>query len=189
MPALPPPLPGHECGECTACCVEMAIDDPALQKPEGAVCCHMLAARGCAIYAARPQTCRVWQCGWRFMNLSQAMRPDRSGILLMPEMASDEKGGLRVVAIGDDREAVLGNAELLDLIAKCVKGGAPIFLSHGSGAYAKRVMVNDMLSAAVADGDKARFVEILRATLLELAERVRLEMSVAQFTAAKTPGP
>jgi hypothetical protein len=179
---LPPPLAGRECGECTACCIELGIDDPQLRKPDHVACPHMIAGQGCAIHATRPQTCRNWYCGWRILHLSDAMRPDRAHIMLAPELdsaASGGKGGLRIVVLHEDRAALL-QEELLTLVARCVKGGAPIFLSWGHGAFAKRVSVNDAAKHAVADGDKAQFVTILRDLLDRLALQVAMEAIVAQ---------
>src|SRR3954471_11816173 len=154
---LPDPIPGRSCGACTACCVEIAIDDPELQKPDHVACVHMRSGEGCAIHDRLPKTCGNWYCGWRFLTLSDAMRPDLSHVMLSPELApGGGKGGLRIVLLDEDR-AALEQSELLDLIAKCISGGVPIFLSWGHGAFAKRALVNDVARAAVAAGDKALF--------------------------------
>ena len=179
---LPPPIPGRVCGECTACCVELAIDDPQLQKPDHLACLHMRSGQGCGIYAARPATCQNWYCGWRFLNLSDAMRPDISGIMLAPEMGVVEgfvKGGLRIVLLHENR-GVLLQEELLDFIARCVKGSVPIFLSWGHGRFAKRALVNHASGEAVANGDKAEFVAILRDLAAGLARQVAMDVITAQ---------
>jgi ribosome modulation factor len=76
-----PLVPGRECGACTACCFEIVIDDPALQKPARTWCANC-GAGGCAIYETRPADCRTWHCGWRRMaDLPETLRPDRSGIM------------------------------------------------------------------------------------------------------------
>ena len=147
----------------------------------------MLAGEGCAIHATRPQTCRNWYCGWRILHLTDAMRPDRANIMLAPELdaAVDAgKGGLRIVVLNEDRAALLQD-ELLTLVARCVKGGVPIFLSWGHGAFAKRASVNDVARDAVADGDKAQFTAILRDLLDRLALQVAMETIVAQRTSGK----
>lgn len=164
------PLPGRECGECTACCVELDIDAPDLKKPDGAACPHMIPAAGCGIFAGRPSLCRHWYCGWRIMAVSDALRPDRSGILLTPEMGDRpgyQAGGLRVVLIGGDR-AALRNRELIDLIARCVMRRTPIWLSWGGGAKAKRYLVNGDLTDALAAADQAAFHRALDAALTGL---------------------
>jgi len=181
---LPPPTPGRDCGACTACCVEIAIDDPALQKPDHVACPHCVASQGCAIYQSRPATCRNWYCGWRFLNLSEAMRPDLSAVMLSPELGTApgyEKGGLRLVFLREDR-ALLRQDELLDLVAKCVMGGVPIFLSWGHGTLARRCLVNDAAKPAVMDGDKPRFAAVLGDLLDGLIRQVAMDVIAAQNT-------
>jgi len=180
---LPQPLPGRECGACTACCVDMEVNDPDLVKPDRVPCPHMLAGTGCAIHERLPVTCRNWFCGWRFLNLSDAMRPDLCGVLLAPEMGTTEgyegKGGLRIILTRDEREALFQD-ELIDFIAKCVSGGAPIFLSWGEGPLAMRLLVNDELKAVVADGDRAEFVRLLKVMQDQLVQRVAMAAITAQ---------
>lgn len=179
---LPPPIAGRECGACTACCIELGIDDPQLRKPDHEACPYMVAGQGCAIHATRPQTCRNWYCGWRILHLSDAMRPDRANIVLAPELdaaVGSGKGGLRIIVLNEDRSALLQD-ELLTLVAKCVKGGVPIFLSWGHGTFAKRALVNDAAKDAVASGDKAQFTAVLQDLLDRLVLQVAMETIVAQ---------
>jgi len=187
---LPDPTPGRSCGACTACCVEIAIDDPQLQKPDHVACMHMREGQGCTIHDRLPKTCRNWYCGWRFLTLSDAMRPDLSHVMLSPEMGpSGDKGGLRIVLL-DENRAALEQGELLDLIAKCIAGGIPIFLSWGHAAMAKRVLVNPVAAEAVAAGDKPRFVAVLRDLLAGLVQQVAMDVIAAQNGSTATlPGP
>lgn len=167
MSSLPPLLPRRECGACTVCCVELDIDDPELRKPDGVACPHLKEAGGCGIYDHRPATCRHWFCGWRFLHLSDAMRPDRSGVLLSPEFGAVKgamKGGLRIVLVDDDI-AVLDNPELIDFAARCVAGDVPIFLSWGHGGMAKRRLINADVAELVRQGERAGFVAALHAML------------------------
>jgi hypothetical protein len=160
----------------------MNIDDPELHKPDKVTCVHMRAGQGCAIHATRPVTCRNWFCGWRFLNLSDAMRPDRSHVLLMPEISTVpgfEKGGLRIVLTDANRDTLFQD-ELLTFIAKCVAGGVPVFLNWGDGALARRGLVNEETKDAVARGDKAQFVAILRAMLEAMARLVAMDVITAQ---------
>jgi len=179
---LPDPVAGRECGPCTACCTEMAVNDPDLVKPANQICVHMRAGQGCAVHDHLNATCRHWYCGWRFLHLSDAMRPDRSHVLLSPELGTTpgfEKGGLRVVLIGGDR-AALGHEELLTLIAKCVLGGVPVFLSWGEGDFAKRALVNEAAAPAVRAGDKARFTDVLAGLMDGLVRQVAMDVITAQ---------
>src|SRR5207302_8195653 len=98
----------------------------------------------CGIYARRAGTCATWYCGWRLSNVSEAMRPDRSRVLVIPELCHEpgyEKGGLRLTPIGGGLQALLGN-EVIDLAGRFVASGVPMFLSYGSGAQCKRVLIN-----------------------------------------------
>ena len=177
---LPPVLPGRVCGECTVCCIELEIDDPALSKPDYVACPHMIHG-GCAIHASQPQACRNWFCGWRFLNLSDALRPDRCGVMLSPELGATpgyQKGGLRVVLVNGDRGG-LGNDELLDFLARCIAGGVPIFLSQGNGRFAKRALVNDAARPAIAAGDKPLFLDVLTGFLDAMASTVNAEIAAA----------
>ncbi|HEY4077648.1 MAG TPA: hypothetical protein VGM26_12040 [Rhizomicrobium sp.] len=161
---LPKPIPGRECGGCTVCCVVLAIDDPQLKKAEDVPCEHMRVGKGCVIHDYLPVSCRNWYCGWRFLNLSDAMRPDQSHVLLVPEVGSAagyEKGGLKIVLAEDEVEALFQD-EFLNLISRCVAGGIPIFLHRGTGMSAKRWLVNEPLKNAVAQGDRAVVIAILR---------------------------
>lgn len=175
---LPPVLPGRVCGECTVCCVELEINDPELSKPDYVACRHMVQG-GCAIHARQPQACRNWFCGWRFLNLSDAMRPDRSGVMLSPELGTtpgQEKGGLRVVLVNGERGGLV-NDELLDLLARCIAGGVPIFLSYGNGRFARRALVNDAAGPAIAAGDKPLFLDVLTGLLDAMAGAVNAEIA------------
>lgn len=164
------PLPGRSCGECRVCCVELEIDDPELSKPDEVACLH-LTEGGCGIYARRPVTCATWFCGWRLINVSEAMRPDRSQVLMIPEICTEpgyEKGGLRLVSVGGDPEVLL-QAEVVDLAGRFVAQGVPMFLSYGSGEQCRRVLINPAATAAVRAGDRRAFVQSLRDLLAQLS--------------------
>jgi hypothetical protein len=177
MIALPQPISGRECGECTVCCVALEINDPELQKPDDVVCQHMVPCQGCAIYAHRPRTCQTWMCGWRLIKLGDELRPDRSQILLIPEIGTSpgyEKGGLKLVFLGDRIPDTI-NDELLLLAARMVLGGVPLFLTHGSGKFAKRIIANDLLKPAANAGDKQGFINVIRSTLTRMADQISKE--------------
>jgi len=74
---------GRSCGACTVCCDYLGIDEEELQKPARVLCQHCRTGTGCAIYRTRPHLCRTWYCGWRKIGwLSEALRPDKSGVLV-----------------------------------------------------------------------------------------------------------
>jgi hypothetical protein len=170
-------LPGRDCGACTVCCVDLAIDDPELVKPDEVACPH-LSAGGCSIYARRPRACAGWFCGWRLINLSEAMRPDRCGVLLVPEMCHEpgyQKGGLRLVGVGGRIEPLLQD-EVVDLAGRCVARGVPIFLSYGSGEHCKRTLINPQAEPAVGRGDRAAFVSVMADALRRMRDQVAAEL-------------
>lgn len=73
------------CGECTACCAALAVEE--LGKPVGVPCMYVT-EQGCGIYESRPKSCREYQCGWRFGYGSLEQRPDRVGVVLSPTAPS-----------------------------------------------------------------------------------------------------
>jgi hypothetical protein len=72
-------LASRPCGDCTACCERMAI--PELDKPPSQRCEHQ--DPGCQIYAARPPSCRAFECSWRRGLGKPEHRPDLCGVLLL----------------------------------------------------------------------------------------------------------
>lgn len=56
-------LEDRSCGTCTLCCRLPDID--ALDKPANQWCIHCQEAKGCSIYADRPDLCRDFLCFWR----------------------------------------------------------------------------------------------------------------------------
>ena len=84
-------IPGKTCGECTLCC--KVLDIVELAKPAGKLCgdCVRSGSGGCGIYATRPQVCRSYECLWKGDRaMSQQLRPDRVGTLLMEDPDSEE---------------------------------------------------------------------------------------------------
>jgi hypothetical protein len=75
-------LPERPCGDCTVCCTHLTIDTPGFAKAAG-VTCGNCGPQGCAIYETRYEICRTYRCGWKHATwLPEAMRPDRSGIVI-----------------------------------------------------------------------------------------------------------
>lgn len=71
----------RQCGSCTLCCRLLAIE--VLQKPASTSCRHCREDQGCGIYAARPDTCRDYLCGWLLNpGLPDHWRPEASGMIL-----------------------------------------------------------------------------------------------------------
>lgn len=163
-------VPNRECGECTACCVVLLIDDENFQKPADKVCENLMDKGGCKIYKQRPSVCQDWHCAWRFMaQLDESWRPDRSGILLR----SDENG-IIFQPIRDAKE-VLTNERAIELIGGGVAQGIPMSLSIPTqkGFRSYGLSLNAPLEAAV----QSRNLHVIQQKMLEL-----IEFSVAQQT-------
>ncbi len=70
------------------CCKLMAID--ALQKPRAVWCAHCDQKRGCTIYDARPNDCRVFYCGYRRVpQLDERWKPAKAKFLVNYETANN----------------------------------------------------------------------------------------------------
>jgi len=67
------------CGECQACCTTLAVAD--IAKPKHTRCPSQCAA-GCAVYASRPESCRLYKCSWLEGYGRAADRPDKSGVIM-----------------------------------------------------------------------------------------------------------
>ena len=74
----------RSCGECSACCTVVGVDDLPTPKGTWTRCDHERAGGGCSIYAERPRSCRRYQCAWLLGLGSDADRPDRIGIVADP---------------------------------------------------------------------------------------------------------
>lgn len=72
----PPHVPGRACGACTLCCKLVPV--PELEKPALVRCTHQRLGKGCAIYARRPMSCRIWSCRWLCDPTTTGLRrPDK----------------------------------------------------------------------------------------------------------------
>jgi hypothetical protein len=79
----------RSCGDCQACCNLMGVQE--LGKPYASKCQHQCPG-GCAIYAARPQGCKDYECTWKLNHsLSTEWRPNTSGILLFHDHYDDAR--------------------------------------------------------------------------------------------------
>lgn len=75
------PVAGRTCGTCTLCCKAVAVEEVA--KPIGAWCPHCIRQKGCAIYDARPASCRTFYCQWMLVSaLGPEWKPDRAKFVL-----------------------------------------------------------------------------------------------------------
>jgi hypothetical protein len=129
-----PSLDDRPCGECVACCVLPLIDTPELKKPEGQACPNCAGA-GCAIYDARPEVCRTFNCAWkRIPSMPPETRPDRLGVMFtlerhLPPRNVFEHLYFVGVATGDPR--ALDSPSARDAIRMLSESVLPVFVSSG----------------------------------------------------------
>ncbi len=129
-----PLVEGRACGECVACCVEIAIDDLELSKPAGRPCVHC-GPRGCAIYESRPNSCRAWYCAWRRLaDLPEHLRPDRSGLMACLMERPDHANPLLrlyIVVQWLDGRPIARSGEADELLARLRRIGLPVWVGSG----------------------------------------------------------
>lgn len=160
-------VPGRQCGPCRACCKDPLIDTPQLQKLPGALCPHY--ANGCTIYAARPQACRDWYCGWRTLAaLDDDWRPDRCHILI--EFTADDippaypQNGVKFIFDAD--LARIAWPPFVHYVAQLIAAGIPAFVVHGQAGYVgAKVFLNDVMADAVAARAYPPIEQLLRQAL------------------------
>lgn len=68
----------RSCGECTLCCTVLAVQD--IEKPSRTTCEHECDL-GCAIYDARPYSCKRFECLWLQRRLPIWARPDKIDVI------------------------------------------------------------------------------------------------------------
>jgi hypothetical protein len=158
-------VPGRECGECTICCVDLAIVADDLAKQAGVDCVHCT-GQGCGIYEARPEVCRSFHCLWRRLpTLDENGRPDRSGILMIrgdPPPGFPGEHAVELVLVGGAE--VLAGDRFAGLVGGFVASGTAAFLNlpAGPGYLARQAFLNDMLAPAIAARDLARVRALIR---------------------------
>jgi len=68
----------RQCGDCTACCFYLAVDE--LKKDNFEACRHCV--QGCGIYKKRPQSCKDFNCFWLSgLGDIDKDRPDKLGVI------------------------------------------------------------------------------------------------------------
>jgi hypothetical protein len=160
------PVPGRECGACTACCTVMAIDKPDIQKEAGITCRHCHG--GCAIYATRPHVCQTFLCGWRQLPiLDERWRPDLSGVFV--EIEDGEETAISLILIGNPLKTVRQDW-FLDFVITGVKGDVPLSLAipgpPGFKGAAVTLTTRQMFDAAQLS--RARVKELIEKDLKRL---------------------
>lgn len=121
------------CGDCQLCCKLLPLrsrdDDatmramvgagmpaptwgadmvPAFDKPANTRCQHQRHGKGCAIYARRPLSCRLWSCRWlNGDDTADQRRPDHAHLVIdcMPDY----------VTVRDNRTGELQRSEVVQV--------------------------------------------------------------------------
>ena len=175
-PADPWLVPDRQCDGCTVCCAVLPIDTPQFQKQSGVLCTHCAVGAGCTIHATRPPVCREWYCGWRYLAfLTDAMRPDRGGILPVFDTEDIPDGysirpAVKFIVTGGV-EALRAMA-FLEVVAALARQRLPMFLAAPGppGRHMAKSFLNAGLEAAAADGAPAgvnRVMEGIYALLIK----------------------
>jgi hypothetical protein len=68
----------RRCGDCQLCCRLLPTKE--IDKPHNTRCPHQCRT-GCAIYARRPESCRLWNCRW-LLGDDTGPRPDRAHLVV-----------------------------------------------------------------------------------------------------------
>jgi hypothetical protein len=131
----------RRCGDCTVCCTLMGVPD---LEPDGKLpgdrCSHAC-SRGCRIYAARPTSCRQFECLWLQGGLPKPFRPDRVGIVF-----SVTPDGEKIVGFYDEARPTAWHAMRAHLTAMGLAGavtlvgpagGKPLFMFGPDGEKAR----------------------------------------------------
>ena len=180
-----PLLPDRTCGGCVECCRVIPLDLPELAKPTGELCAYCVDGAGCSVHAIRPQTCRVWFCLWRVVELDEAWRPDRSGVIVRPDGIEDGVITLYVLRRSD----FLASMDVFVTLAGWIAERIEVALSVPGpvGTYPARAVVTDWLRPAIEDGDPAALTARILQSLDRLDDHVFQPDGIARRYAVATP--
>lgn len=94
----------RQCGGCSLCCKLLPVSQ--ISKAAAERCPHQRYTKGCAIYASRPESCRVWSCQWLLGgdDVRDLPRPDRSHYVIDPmpdfvRLTSDDSAPIELPVI------------------------------------------------------------------------------------------
>lgn len=103
-------LAGRVCGECRSCCEGWLSGRIRDHDMKPGTSCYFLKAKGCSIYADRPESpCRVFVCGWLMTDspLPEGYRPDQLGVIFVPILWRDRRAWILVPAGKDPDENLM----------------------------------------------------------------------------------
>ena len=71
------------------CCKVLYIEE--FEKAAGKLCASCVPGGGCAVYNARPQVCRDYECEWLMeRSLPVMLKPERIGAIMMVDPDTDQ---------------------------------------------------------------------------------------------------
>ena len=176
-------VPGRSCGKCNACCSHFFV--PALDKPAGVLCQHWKKNTGCTIHASRPQACRDYFCLWRMnASLDDGWRPDLSGFILREVFDNmPPPYAIRIPAHFTNRRGLLfelhgPNASIntdrfIQTVASQIAQQVPVFLSVTRHGQMASILLNEVMSDAVASRQRSQLLGTLRDALKQLEQAVK----------------
>lgn len=147
----------RRCGSCTACCQVLGVVE--LNKQSFNPCIHQ--ANGCAIYANRPVSCRIWSCDWLLggdPGGDERHRPDALGLMFTRELI----GQAAITVVWEVRPGAAQGSQGKYLLKK-IADKQPVVLIRNGGA---RGEVFEVVAAS-------RIPEAARAQILERFQKHR----------------
>jgi hypothetical protein len=177
-------IPDRVCGECTACCHFLSIDNPELVKLPNVTCKNLLESGGCGIHSSLPKVCKEWFCAWRYTtHLGDDWRPDKIGAILefcYENYPGDFSGklGLRFTII--DKKKIFLNTKFPNFIGNQISNGIPCILTYGGGPgeSSATVFLNYALEQAIKERNLQALVdELVKAIITcEILPKERLKI-------------
>jgi hypothetical protein len=159
------------CGECSVCCTYKPIDTPELSKAPGLTCQHCLAGGGCGIYETRFEICRTYRCAWKIHGwLPEAIRPDRSGILIDIVESTVPGYELEATLLAFRDPADFEVNPIPDVVASLIEQNVLTSISRPGppGMLNAKAVMNGRLGEAIRARDGVLFLAELRAGAREL---------------------
>ena len=160
-------LPDRPCGECSVCCTYKPIDAPGFAKAPGLACQHCLPAGGCGIYETRFEICRTYRCGWKYLDwLPEAIRPDRSGVLIDIVEAQTPGYELEATLLAIRDGADFERNPIPDIIASLIEQDVLVYIARPGppGMLNAKTPMNERLGPTIRNRDADRlFVELIGA--------------------------
>jgi hypothetical protein len=160
------------CGDCSVCCTHKPINSEELTKAPGVTCEHCRSP-GCGIYESRPQVCRAYRCAWKSVAwLPEAMRPDRSGVLIDFREIDAPGYELEATLLAYRDGAAFERNPVPDVIASLIENGVRVVIARSGppGTLDAQAPANEALGEAVRARDGARFLEQLKAGVRALGK-------------------